>query len=128
MRLGLACAALSLLAATSVGAQAPNLAGVWKVSGKISCIGAVMIVTPTCTFRQADGRLGGECVGPNARGPISGAIAGSKVSWTWQHQATTNEGISGSTSFNGTYASPRLIRGVMSSAGLPCKGAFTQTR
>jgi hypothetical protein len=124
----MAAVALSLLGAVGAGAQTPNLAGAWKVSGKITCIGAVMIVTPTCTFRQVGGRLGGECVGPNARGPLSGVVGGSKVSWTWQHQATTSDGISGSTAFSGTLSSPRAISGTMTSAGLPCKGKFTQTR
>jgi len=130
MRLGMAMASVGLafLAAGAARAQTPNVSGVWHVQGQI-VNGAVMVsATPTCDFRQDGGKLSGECVGPNARGPLTGAIAGDKVSWTWSHVATTPGGVSGYTQFNGTYVNDQLIKGSMTSPAIHGSGPFTQTR
>jgi hypothetical protein len=129
MRRGIAAASVALLfAAGSASAGTPNIAGVWHVQGQINYGPRFLSATPTCTFRQARGKLSGECVGPNARGPLSGLIAGDSVSWTWSHGATTGVGVSANTSFNGTYVNAHLISGRVSSSAMPGEGPFTQTR
>src|ERR1700761_2599950 len=112
MRLGIVAASVALvLAAGSASAGTPNIAGVWHVQGRINYGGNFVDVSPNCTFRQAGGKLGGECGGPNARGSVTGLIAGDSVSWTWHHVSTTGVGVSANTSFNGTYVDAHLIRG-----------------
>jgi hypothetical protein len=130
MRLWLASAALGagLFVASAAAAQTPNIAGVWEVQGQIVNGGGMASATPTCTFRQAAGRLSGECVGPNARGPLTGLISGRNVSWTWRNIPTTAMGVNGATNFNGVYVDSHLIRGSMTSSAVPGTGSFTQTR
>jgi hypothetical protein len=120
-------AALALLA-TAAGAATPNISGVWHIRGEIRYGNVIVSGTPTCTFRQVGGSLSGECVGPNARGPLTGEISGNQVSWTWRNIPTTAVGINGETGFNGTYVSSHLIRGAMRSTAVPATGTFTQTR
>jgi hypothetical protein len=121
------CVGITLAAASAAVAQTPNISGVWHVNGRARYGAVWASATPTCTFRQIGNRLSGTCVGPAARGPLSGAIAGTRVSWTWSHVATRPGGVSGDTQFNGTYFNSRLIRGSMYAppAG---NGSFTQTR
>ena len=126
----LAAGALAASALTTgvAAAQTPDIAGVWQVSGQIAYGARLASATPTCTFRQAGGKLSGECVGPNARGPLTGLISGRSVSWTWSNAATTGIGVTGRTGFNGTWVDAHLIRGSMRSSTFPGVGTFTQTR
>jgi hypothetical protein len=118
---------MALAGASGASAQTPNISGLWRVNGHAHYGAVWSSVTPTCTFRQVGGRLSGTCVGPAARGPLSGSIAGTRVSWTWSHVATRPGGVSGDTQFNGIYVNSRLIRGSMYAppAG---NGSFVQTR
>lgn len=126
--IAVACMGVALTAAGAAAAQTPNISGVWRVNGR-AVFGRVWTsVTPTCTFRQVGGQLSGICVGPGARGPLTGAIAGTRVSWTWNHVAVRPGGVTGSTQFNGIYVNSRLIRGSMLSPPVPTAGTFTQTR
>ncbi len=120
--------AAGLLAGATAAAQTPNIAGVWQVSGQIAYGARFANASPTCTFRQAGGKLSGECVGPNARGPLTGLISGRSVSWTWSNVATTGIGVTGRTGFNGAWVDAHLIRGSMRSTAIPGVGTFTQTR
>ena len=123
-----ASVSVALLIAGAASAQTPNISGVWEVQGQIHFGDTFGTATPTCTFHQAGGSLSGECVGPNGRGPLTGIIAGDKVSWSWRHVATTAVGVSGTTTFNGTYIDPHLIKGEMTCPLYPVSGTFTQTR
>jgi hypothetical protein len=126
--IAVACVWFALTAAGAASAQTPNISGVWHVNGRAHYGAVWASATPTCTFRQVGGRLSGICVGPAARGPLSGAIAGTRVSWTWSHGATRPDGVSGDTQFNGIYVNSRLIRGSMIAPPVPGSGSFTQTR
>jgi hypothetical protein len=128
--IGAAALGFGLVAASAgtASAQTPSIAGVWEVHGQIVFGNRVASASPTCTFRQTAGRLSGECVGPNARGPLNGLIAGRSVSWTWFNGATTAVGVTGRTNFNGTYVDRHLIQGAMTSSDIPGTGSFTQTR
>jgi hypothetical protein len=130
MRLSIASAVVGagLFVASAAAAQTPNISGVWQVQGQIAFGARMVSVTPNCTFRQAAGKLSGECVGPNARGPLTGLISGHNVSWTWRNGATTAMGVSGETGFNGVYVDDHLIRGTMTSSAIAGAGTFTQTR
>ena len=123
-----ASAALIVFAGSAASAATPSIAGVWHVTGRIDYGARFFVATPTCTFRQAAGKLSGECVGPNARGPLMGIIAGDSVSWTWRHIGTTANGITGDTNFNGTRINNHLIEGRMTAPGIPRDGPFTQSR
>jgi hypothetical protein len=117
-----------LIVTSAAAAGTPNISGVWNVQGQAVYGARIVSVSPTCTFRQAAGQLSGECVGPNARGPLTGLIAGHNVSWTWRNVPTTAVGINGETGFNGVYVDAHLIRGTMTSTAIPGTGTFTQTR
>jgi hypothetical protein len=128
--IGAAALGFALVAASAgaASAQTPNIAGVWEVHGQITFGDRIVSANPTCTFRQAAGRLSGVCVGPNARGALTGLIAGRSVSWTWLNAATTAIGVTGRTNFNGTYVNSHLIQGSMTSSATAGTGSFTQTR
>jgi hypothetical protein len=126
--MAMACVGAALFAAGAASAQTPNISGVWRVQGQIRYGAAFEADMPTCTFRQTGGVLGGVCVGPHARGPLSGMIAGKRVSWTWSHAATNAVGLNGRTQFNGSYVNGRLIKGSMTSTAIPGTGSFVQTR
>jgi hypothetical protein len=130
MRSPIAAASVAwiMFTASAASAGTPNIAGVWHVAGRIEYGVRFVVATPTCTFRQAAGKLSGECVGPNARGPLTGIIAGDNVSWTWRHIGTTAAGITGDTNFNGTWINHDLIEGRMTSPAVPGDGPFTQSR
>jgi hypothetical protein len=119
---------LGLIAAGAASAQSVNIAGAWRIAGQIVVGNEFVSATPVCTFRQTGTRLSGTCIGPNATGPITGVVSGRAVSWTWSNQATTRIGLTGLTSFNGTYENSRLISGVMTSSASAGRGTFTQTR
>ena len=126
--IAVACVGLALVAAGAARAQTPDISGVWHVQGHLASGRFVEDAMPTCNFVQNGGVLSGECVGPAGRGPLSGAIAGDKVSWTWSHVATAVNGVTGQTQFNGTYVNSQLIKGSMTSSLIPGVGDFVQTR
>ena len=130
MRGWLVCVAfgIGVLAAGGANAQPVNIAGTWNIQGSIQAGAVLFSATPTCKFEQVGTRLAGRCIGPNAAGPLTGVVSGKAVSWTWTHGATDAVGISGTTNFHGTYVDSHLIRGTMTSAGMPARGTFTQTR
>jgi hypothetical protein len=118
---------MALFAAGAANAL-PNVAGRWYVSGKIYYGAQYIQATPTCHFIQNGSQLGGTCTGPNGSGPIEGRVSGNSITWTWSHQATTIIGMTGVTGFEGSFVTPRLIRGWMTSTGTPGRGRFTQSR
>ena len=131
MRFAIAAALLgaALAAAGAASAQTPNISGVWHVQGQIRYGNAFEAASPTCNFQQSSsGALSGQCVGPAGRGPLTGAIAGDRVSWTWRHVATAANGVTGMTQFNGTYVNGELIKGTMTATAIPGTGEFVQTR
>ena len=128
MRLAILLASLSFVSAGAASAQTPDISGVWHIQGQISWNGATETERPTCTFQRNGGTLSGDCVGPAGRGPLSGIIAGDKVSWSWTHTATAPNGRTGTTNFNGTFVNPNLIQGEVTVPGVPVSGVFTQAR
>jgi hypothetical protein len=130
MRGWLVCVALgtAVFAASAADAQPVNIAGTWNVQGSIQVGGTLFSAMPTCKFEQVGARLAGTCIGPNAAGPVTGVVSGHAVSWTWTHQATDAVGNTGVTDFRGDYVDSHLIRGTMTSSGVPAQGTFTQTR
>jgi hypothetical protein len=119
---------MALCAAGAADAQSVNIAGTWNVQGAIQVGGTLFSAAPTCKFEQVGDRLAGTCIGPNAAGPLTGVVSGRAVSWTWTHRATDAVGNSGVTDFDGVYVDRHLIRGTMTSSGVPARGTFTQTR
>jgi len=128
VRFGIIVASMGIALAGAASAQTPNVSGVWQVRGQIVHGDRTVTVSPACTIQQSGGRLSGDCVGPNGRGPLAGSIAGDRISWTWKDVATTAVGVSATTNFNGTYVNDRLIRGTMNSTAIAGTGNFTQTR
>jgi hypothetical protein len=109
---------------------AAQLAGAWQIKGRIDYGGSpVAIAAPVCDFQQAGLTLSGTCTGPNAKGPLTGVVAGRHVSWKWTTSATTAVGTTGEAWFQGDLGDDGTVKGTWGVDVLPdLKGEFTQTR
>lgn len=67
-------------------AAAADASGVWKVTGDV----AGNAVNPTCTFKQEEKKISGDCKGESGdAAQITGEVDGDKVTWTWVVQGYT---------------------------------------
>src|SRR5580698_4706698 len=110
------------LCAAGAASAAPNVAGVWRVSGRIVYGKAFFQATPTCVFSQRGSQIAGSCTGPHATGPVMGVVSGKSISWTWSNHGTDAVGITGMSRFDGSFINSRLIRGTMTSTATPGVG------
>ena len=74
--LALLCAALGFSTSALAEAQV-NISGTWKIDTHNGPI-------PLCEFIQAGNTLTGSCIGPQAKGMITGTIVGKRVDWHWE--------------------------------------------
>ena len=67
-------------------AAAADASGVWRITGDVQG----NAVNPTCTFKQEEKKLSGECKGETGDATrITGDVDGDKVTWTWIVQGYT---------------------------------------
>jgi hypothetical protein len=118
----------ALAAMPEASARAADLTGTWDVSGTIQHGNVLFTATPVCTFQQAGAQLTGTCKGPNALGPAVGKVEGANVAWQADVKAYTAVGYTGILSFRGTMGPDGVIRGIMTAAGVPGSGPFTEQR
>jgi hypothetical protein len=90
---------------------------------------------PLCTFEQKENHISGVCKGPHSEGPVSGAVNGSAIEFTWK----TGQGGGGNSgdgqmhagggvwTFRGTLAEDNTISG-SGTAPTGEKGQFTAKR
>jgi hypothetical protein len=106
------------------------LSGSWQVQGRMEAGGqTVAMAAPVCDFQQAGAQLTGICRGPNAEGPLKGAMVGGHVTWDWTTKATTALGLDGVASFKGDLGADGTVRGTWTtSATGDLTGDFTLTR
>jgi hypothetical protein len=83
--------------------------------------------SPDCTFEQAGNDLTGSCIGPNAKGAITGTITGDQPRWHWQW-VTYAGNSSGSFDFLGTLKPDNTITGVILRRGTGLSLNFTAKR
>jgi hypothetical protein len=119
----------TLVVAASASAQGVDFSGPWAVSGQIAAGPAFLAAMPVCQFTQVANQLNGNCQGPNAGGPASGATNGPTISWQWQAQPLTPIGVGGVASFQGTLGPDNIIRGTWTSTAMPgASGPFSAHR
>ena len=91
----------------SVLAETPaNISGSWKIDSQNG-------PTPICAFEQVGDNLTGSCIGPNAKGTITGTIIGTQVRWRWQW-VTYAGNSSGAFDFTGTLRPDNTVTGLLS--------------
>jgi hypothetical protein len=83
--------------------------------------------SPECVFDQAGNDFTGLCIGPNARGAITGTITGDQPRWHWQW-VTYAGNSSGSFDFMGTLKPNNTITGVILRRGTDLSLNFTAKR
>jgi hypothetical protein len=100
-------------------ADAPSLAGKWKVHISIAGNEADL----DCTFSQKEGQLTGSCTSEQASGPIKGSVDGNKAKWTMQ-----NEKNNTAIEYEGAVGSDGKITGKNNVPQYGVGGEFTAAR
>jgi len=83
-------------------APALQIAGSWNVESQP--------VRPICEFAQNGGELSGSCTGPQARGELTGTVAGQAIRWQWKRVANSGGDVS-LWNFSGTMSADNTIAG-----------------
>lgn len=125
----LAAAVLSLAAVAAPGvSSAAEVAGAWRVSGKVASFG----FTLNCRFTQDGSKLGGECTDASTSDPkvnagkshaiTSGSVDGDRVRFTYQSSFLFTKF---DVTYTGVLAGER-INGTVNAQGH--EGTFTATK
>lgn len=109
------------LAAPVVADDNVNIAGTWAISGTLGDP-VISRMSPVCELKQDGAGISGTCKGPNAFGTVTGAVDGKNVLLTWKHAATTDQGITGTTTMTGTLGDDGFIRGTYTVSIFPGAG------
>jgi hypothetical protein len=97
-----------------------SISGSWKIVSQNNG------PSPVCVFGQAGNDFTGSCIGPNAKGAITGTITGDQPRWRWQW-VTYAGNSSGSFDFMGTLTN-NTITGVILRRGTDLSLNFTAER
>ena len=76
-------------------------------------------------MNQTDDELKGSCTGPQAKGEVTGTVAGQTVRWQWKRVANNN-GATSLWNFSGTMAGDNSITGFLEQNGR--SAPFTATK
>lgn len=109
------------VAAAMVAADAPSVAGTWKMHTNI----AGNENDQECTFTQKDNTLGGTCKGEKGDLPVKGNVDGRKVAW--QYDVDYN-GSTLTLVFTGTLDPPAKITGTIEVQPMGVPGDFTAVK
>lgn len=112
---------LVLLASVSMGASAadaPSLAGSWKVHNSIAGNESDM----DCSFTQTDNQLSGSCKSEQGTVTISGKVDNQKVNWTYKSEYN---GSPITLSYAGSVDSNNKMRGTVTVEEYSVEGDFT---
>jgi hypothetical protein len=105
MRRTTALFACLTLCGISVPSHAAEISGAWKIDTQGG-------PTPLCSLVQVDNNLNGSCVGPQAKGTVTGTLAGSIVQWRWQWVTYTGN-ATGAFNFVGVLGADNAISGTV---------------
>lgn len=83
-------------------APALQISGSWKIQSQP--------VRPVCAIVQNGGELTGSCTGPQAKGELTGMVAGQAIRWQWKRVANANGNIV-LWNFSGTLSADNSIAG-----------------
>jgi polyisoprenoid-binding protein YceI len=100
-------------------ASAADISGVWKVDGAIED----NPVTPTCTLKQTDAKISGNCVfDAEHAADLTGEVKGKQVTWKL---TIAHEGTDYTLTFDGTLDSDSSIKGTIAVTPSDSNGDFT---
>jgi hypothetical protein len=85
--------------------HAAEISGAWKIDTQGG-------PTPLCSLVQVGSNLNGSCVGPQAKGTITGTLAGPTVQWRWQWITYAGNGA-GAFDFVGVLRADNSISGTI---------------
>jgi hypothetical protein len=125
--------ALSIVVLLAIGGTRAVVPKAVAQTAPVSISGSWQIVSqnngpsPVCVFEQAGNDFTGSCIGPNAKGAITGTITGDQPRWHWQWVAYGGH-FSGSFDFMGTLKPNNTITGVILRRGTDLSLNFTAER
>jgi hypothetical protein len=103
----------------SLPALADDVSGVWKVNGQI----ADHIITPTCTLKQADKEISGNCkVDADHTLDVKGSVNDKQVTWKYDQEY---EGTVYTLTYAGTLDSDTSMKGTVTADPSDSSGDFT---
>jgi hypothetical protein len=103
----------------SLPALADDVSGVWKVNGQI----ADHIITPTCTLKQADKEISGNCkVDADHTLEVKGSVNDKQVTWKYDQEY---EGTVYTLTYAGTLDSDTSMKGTVTADPSDSSGDFT---
>jgi hypothetical protein len=94
-----------VLSSTSAEGAPVNISGPWIIDSQNG-------PSPICGFEQAGNNLTGSCIGPKAKGTITGTIIGEQVHWRWQWVTFTSNSAA-AFDFVGTLRPDNTITGMV---------------
>jgi hypothetical protein len=94
-----------------------NFSGSWKIASQP--------VRPVCQIAQTGNELKGSCIGPAAKGEVTGTVSGQTVSWQWKRVANDN-GATTLWNFSGATGGDNSITGFVEESGH--SAPFTATK
>jgi hypothetical protein len=108
-----------LLMFASLPALADDFSGVWKIDGSI----ADHPVTPTCTLKQTDTQISGNCkVDADHVLSVEGSVKEKQVTWKYDQEY---EGTVYTIAYTGTLDSNTSIKGTLTADPSDSVGDFT---
>jgi hypothetical protein len=110
---------LCLCLFATLPALADDVSGVWKVNGQI----ADHIITPTCTLKQADKEISGNCkVDADHTLDVKGSVNDKQVTWKYDQEY---EGTVYTLTYTGTLDSDTSMKGTVTADPSDSSGDFT---
>ena len=113
------------LLAAAIPAGGAQIAGTWRLTGKV----ADVTINRVCTIQQTDNRIQGPCNNQMGETTLTGEVDGDQV--TWKYEAKY-EGTTVVLVFQGKVASDSKIEGTIKAAdpagNYPTTGSFSATR
>jgi hypothetical protein len=108
-----------LLMFASLAALADDVSGVWKIDGSI----ADHPITPTCTLKQTDNQLSGNCkVDADHVLKVEGSVKEKQVTWKYDQE---HEGTVYTLTYTGTLDSNASMKGTVTADPSDSAGDFT---
>jgi len=110
---------ICLLLFASLPALAEDVSGVWKVNGQI----ADHTITPTCTLKQEEKQISGNCkVDADHTLDVKGSVSDKQVTWKYDQEY---EGTVYTITYTGTLDSDTSIKGTVTADPSDSSGDFT---
>ena len=111
---------LLALVFAAIPAGAADVAGTWRLTGRIADVN----IDRVCTIQQTESRIQGACKNQTGETVLSGEVNGRNVTWTYQSQY---DGATVVLVFKGTLESDSAIKGAITASDTAGNNATTGT-